>query len=419
MERRQGSQSEMEETAMRQVGIITLYHNNCNYGGALQAFALNQTVRDLGYRCRTIDYVPTGMPLKEKLVKKIRTDGLTAAAAAAVKISSGKLAARIGKAVDPEAAMEIRIRESNVAEFRKKRIPHTGPCTTEYIAGAAEAFDMFLCGSDQIWNVGSVNSFDPVYWLDFVPDGRGKASYAASMPMPALPEQEKGRVQSWLDRLDFISVREEQGKRLLSNLTDKEIRIVPDPVFLPDVSCWEEMAGERKIHEPYLFAYLLGDDGKMRSRITELAEKYGRKLVTAPFLTSRPRNCDREFGDVRVCGGPEDFLNMIRYADCVLTDSFHASVFSILFGTPFWAFRRGNPGGKRNMDSRLIHLTEAFGMADRLTSTDDLEMKMRTARQPDPESVRYTVEQERKRGRDYLKEILVSMEEKCRKEKAG
>ena len=113
---------------MRQIGIITLYHNNCNYGGALQAYALNQAVRELGYGCRTIDYVPTGMPLKEKLVRKRRTDGLTAAAAAAVKISCGKISARIGKAVDPEAAMEIRIRESNVAEFRKKRIPHTGPC---------------------------------------------------------------------------------------------------------------------------------------------------------------------------------------------------------------------------------------------------------------------------------------------------
>lgn len=417
IKRHQRSQWNMEGTAMRQIGIITLYHNNCNYGGALQAYALNQAVRELGYGCRTIDYVPTGMPLKEKLVRKIRTDGLTAAAAAAVKISSGKISARIGKAVDPEAAMEIRIRESNVAEFRKKRIPHTGPCTTEYITGAAEAFDMFLCGSDQIWNVGSVNSFDPVYWLDFVPDNRGKASYAASMPMPALPEQERCRVQGWLERLDFISVREEQGKKLLSNLTDKEIRIVPDPVFLPDAARWEEMAGERKIREPYFFAYLLGDDEKMRKDITELAEKYGRKLAAAPFLTSRPRKCDRDFGDIRVCGGPEDFLNMIRHADCVLTDSFHASVFSILFGTPFWAFRRGDPDGKRNMDSRLTHLTEAFGMADRLISTDDLEMKMRTAYQPDPESVMYIVEQERKRGRDYLKKILTSMEEKCRKEK--
>ena len=97
-------------------------------------------------------------------------------------------------------------------------------CTAEELPGIAEQFDMFLCGSDQIWNMGGAGRFDPVYWLEFVPPGKGRASYAASMPLPAIPERERETIRRRVRALDCVSVRGKSGKRLLEPLRDDEIQ---------------------------------------------------------------------------------------------------------------------------------------------------------------------------------------------------
>ena len=344
----------MEGTAMRQIGIITLYHNNCNYGGALQAYALNQAVRELGYGCRTIDYVPTGMPLKEKLVRKIRTDGLTAAAAAAVKISSGKISARIGKAVDPEAAMEIRIRESNVAEFRKKRIPHTGPCTTEYITGAAEAFDMFLCGSDQIWG-----GTDDIFYLQFGDSTVKRLAYAPSFGGLQPNKQLLLKIKEYLTDFTFVSSRERKGVELLQSLGYNEASLVPDPTILLSVSAYRDLESSCLAEDgKYLLLYLLGNEIPLEvNSIFDFAAKYGLKVK---YVASQGRmdHYPKLYPTI------EEWLELVDKASYVITNSFHGTVFSLTFNTPFLVIPVS--GVVSRMNNRISDLLVGCNLKERI-----------------------------------------------------
>ena len=396
---------------MKNVGIITLYHNNANYGGILQAYALSGAVTALGYGCSVIDYVQTPMRYPEKLKRKLKTEGpartVRTAAENVLRMAEKKTRRILGEKAQPE----IRAREEGAAAFRK-RIPHTETCTWKELPETAEKFDMFLCGSDQIWNMGAAGSFDPVYWLDFVPQDKGKASYAASMPLPAIPQSETDTIRRRVRALDCVSVREEQGRRLLEPLRGEDIPVVLDPVFLPETACWESLAGERLIREPYIYAYLLGNDKKAREELKKFSKEMNLQIVFTPYLQSEYRLCDSNFGDIRMCGGPEEFLNLIRYADFVFTDSFHASVFSILFEKQFWAFRRGSAGDRRNMDSRLESLTGMFGLSDRLISPEDLTDRVRRSRQLHFQTAKRVLEREKARSWEYLRYALHSMEEK-------
>lgn len=396
---------------MKRVGIITLYHNNSNYGGILQAYALNSAVCALGYDCRVIDYVQTPMRASEKLKRKMASEGLTGTVRTAVKNSARIVEGKVRRIYGRRARPEIRARENEAAAFRSK-IPHTEMCTAEELPRIAEQFDMFLCGSDQIWNMGGAGRFDPVYWLEFAPPGKGRASYAASMPLPAIPERERETIRRRVRALDCVSVRENQGKRLLEPLRDDEIPVVLDPVFLPETACWEQLSGERLIREPYIYVYLLGDDARQREAVKALSEEMKIQIVFTPYLQSEYRACDKSFGDIRMSGGPEEFLNLIRYADFVFTDSFHASVFSILFRKQFWTFRRGRKNDRRNMDSRLESLTEMFGLADRLIDTENLTQRVYASRHLHYRTAERVLAREKACSWDYLRNTLHSMEKK-------
>ena len=136
------------------------------------------------------------------------------------------------------------------------------------------------------------------------------------------------------------------------------------------------------------------------------------QIVFTPYLQSEYRACDKSFGDIRMSGGPEEFLNLIRYADFVFTDSFHASVFSILFRKQFWTFRRGRKNDRRNMDSRLESLTEMFGLADRLIDTENLTQRVYASRHLHYRTAERVLAREKARSWDYLRNTLHSMEEK-------
>lgn len=390
---------------MKRVGIMTLYHNNTNYGGMLQAYALCRTVESMGCSCRIIDYVQRPLPLAEKLRRRVAADGLRRTTAYAVTEAGRKFREKGMRICCGRVPEEVKERERHVAEFRAG-IPHTDPYTAEELAEAAEQFDLILSGSDQIWNLGGAGQFDPAYWLDFVPEGKEKAAYAASMPIPEIPGSQVGLVREWVRGLDCVSVREEQGRRLLEPLRGAPVPVVLDPVFLPEMKVWEKLSGGPLFRKPYLYAYFLGRDREKRKAAEEFAHLAGLQLVTTSFLTP---GCyaDRKFGDVRMCGGPEEFLNLIRYASFVLTDSFHAAVFAVLFQRPFRVFRRKEGDRSRNMDERIITLLEKTGMPECLTEPRDLAEALCGAdRIPDHQKAGQIICRERELSLAYLRAVL-------------
>lgn len=393
---------------MKKVGIVTLYHKNNNYGGILQAYALNKTVRELGYACETIDYAPSPMPLKEKLTRKVKQDGILAAVTTAVRLTARNMRKKAIRKSHASVMAKIYEREANMGAFRDSRILHTAATySNQTIAQTNEWFDIFLCGSDQIWNMGSAGSFDPVYWLEFASEDKRTASYAASMPLPKIPESEIFCIQNRVKKLNAISVREEQGRKLLEPLLGKEIPIVLDPVFLPDRSAFEELAENRVVREPYVFIYLLGDRKDTREAAADWAAKQGFKTAFIPHVLSEYRSCDKAFGDILIWdAGPAEFLSLIRHAEYVITDSFHAAAFSIIFNKEFWMFRRDSKENKRSMNTRLEYLAESFSIPNRLIAAKCLPQAAAESNKIDYAVLNEILKAEKERSIAYLRSAL-------------
>lgn len=356
---------------MKRAGILTLYHGNNNYGGVLQAYALSETITSKGAPCEVIDYKPSPMPLKIRIVHKIQEDGITTMMAAVFRISWRNFKDRLLHMATYSATQKIRKREEGLEDFRKNGISHSARVyDKENLSQTLERYDLFVCGSDQIWNPGSSGQFNGDYWLEFVPSDIRKVAYAPSLTVSSLTTSQRKNIRYWLSSFASVSVRETSAATLLKEVTkgmDMDITCVLDPVFLINGAQWKKFSAPRQIKGNYVFAYLLGDDKGQRGLIQKFAVEQKLKVVTIPYLQSRFRFCDLGFGDEKVYeADPKEFLSLIQYADYVFTDSFHGTVFSSLFHKKFWVLRRDTKGERRPMDHRVEGLMGLYGTEERL-----------------------------------------------------
>jgi hypothetical protein len=366
----------------KRVGIISLFHENINYGGVLQAYALRKVIADMGYVCEQIRYdlTPQNIPY-ESLSKKIPRLAKTHIATAiqnrkilqfvkkgfryvfstAVSIIFGKLYRNKRKAE----------RRKNFKEFSRKYVPSSKIYNENTIFEAADDYDIFVTGSDQVWNP---NWYSAAFFLPFAPDDKPKIAYAASVGVDTLTEEQYAFMQPMIQRLDSISVREENAVSMLEGMTDKKIEWVLDPTLLLSSEEWNEVAAENPVKEPYVFAYILGDRKDNQKCAKYFAKKKGLKLVTFPLTASRSIR-QAFFGDIHSYGGPDVWLSLIRDAEYVITDSFHAVVFSIVYRKRFVVLRRSVDGEKGSMNSRMYSLCKMFPeIEERVVSnnTEDL-----------------------------------------------
>ncbi len=346
---------------MKKVAIISLYHNSQNYGGVLQAFALNQAIEKFGLDAYQIDYVPDvkSGDKSEAASKYLKKHGL-------FRLMS-KTARSLGKGIYSKISYrhlkgEFRKRSKVFKDFRENRIKHTAPCTSETIQSLTVDFDGYICGSDQIWKPTVVND---AYMLSFVNREKIKFSYAASLSVDTLSEDEKFKYSIWLRDYKGISVRERQAVDLLSPLTDIPVQWVCDPTLLLTKKEWLShcAAYEQCEDKPYMFCYFLGDDSIHRKMATDYAKKNNLRIVTIPNLQKQPRAVDARFGDDRLYDvSPLDFVSLISGAEIVFTDSFHAVAFSLNLETPFFVFERG---AITSMNSRIESLLSMTKCEDR------------------------------------------------------
>ena len=223
--------------------------------------------------------------------------------------------------------------------------------------------DLYLCGSDQIWNVLYEAGRDPVFYLEFVKEGK-KASYAASFSFLDLPKEHFVRIQRSLQKFDAVSVRELQGKELVEKM-GVDAAWVLDPVFLLSVSEWDSLINRKEIlsYEPCDIKekYLLIYDFEGNAKLKEFAINYSRRHNLKIFaITDRfpLRYADKNFKNA----GPVDFIRMIKGCDCFISNSFHGTAFSIIFHKPFFVFNRE----KAKVNSRMQSLLQLFGLEDRI-----------------------------------------------------
>ena len=333
---------------MKKIGICACY-NTKNYGSMLQSLATGKKIKDLGYDYEFIRY--TRKPTIDLVIRSI-----------------GRIPERVhGKIVNierkkklkkyPEAAQGIAKRNRCFDTFMNQTFTSMSPRydTMPELKKAAVDYSAVLVGSDQLWRPeGYTTSF---YNLMFVPDNVPKIAYATSFGVSQIPESKKKIAKQFLSRMDYISVRELRASEMIKELIDRDVPTVVDPTLLFTGEEWNSIIPQKKIiDEKYIFCYLLGSNPQHREWVNELKKITGYKIVTIPFLDEFVES-DMTFGDYQIFdAGPAEFVNLIRNAEYVCTDSFHGSVFSILNHKQFVTFNRFSNESKNSRNSRIESL---------------------------------------------------------------
>lgn len=194
-----------------------------------------------------------------------------------------------------------------------------------------------------------------------------KISYAASISQPNLSPKAEQVYKEHLKDFFAISVREKNAVDIIKKITQKEIDYVLDPTLLLKREQWEMVASDRLIRDSYVFCYFLGGDNEIRNIAKEYAKKHNLTLVNMRHAAGHYHKADIDYGDIKMdAPSPNDFLSFIKDADMVFTDSFHASVFSLMFQRQFFVFERD---GHKNMSTRITSLMELFETDNRFCNT--------------------------------------------------
>ncbi|MGO2083601.1 polysaccharide pyruvyl transferase family protein [Vagococcus sp.] len=327
------------------VAICTINDNN-NYGNRLQNYALQEVIKSLGYEVKTIK---NNYTKQEKVIEKIISRDILF-----------KLKRKIKKMVKKDNEENVELKKNN--KLRKEKFDSfTKNYILEYeksiekknIESAYNEVNTFVVGSDQVWNY----EFSRFSELNFVPyknESQNLISYAASFGVSFVPNGLKRMYKENLKRFDSISVRELEGKKIVDTLLENNTtKVVLDPTLLLEKEKWEEFSkdSELNIFDDYILTYFLG----------ELSEKdidYIHKLSDEKKL--KILNLNDNNNDLLWTAGPLEFVSLFKNASIVLTDSYHACIFSIIFEKQFEVFERNS--NYTSMNSRMVTLFEELSL---------------------------------------------------------
>lgn len=368
------------------IGVITWWRNN--YGSILQAFALQKVMNNFeNVECEIISQYDRNPANRNNLIKKIKKNGI-----------SKTFKRSFWKFCFPK--MRERTATMNLFISRNLRISEK-IYNERSIYESNKIYDGFICGSDQIWNP-TLTKLDSMYWLTFVDTGKIKVAYAPSIGISNANPEEISKIRTNLSNFDGISCRELSGKNFINSiLEDRKCLKVVDPTFLVDKKVWDDISKKRLISCPYIFVYFLRCGKSQKKIVEKFAKKRKLKIVTIPFLEPENANLfELKFGDIKAWNAsPADFISYIRNAEYIFTDSFHSSVFSIIYNKEFYIFPKK---GEAQME-RLISLLEENNIGNRIINKyEDID----SLNSIDWEKTNQCIIDNRKISFEYLKEFF-------------
>lgn len=327
------------------IGILT-FHRAINYGAFLQAFALKHYLESLGHEVEMVDYWPEGHADAYSLFPHLKKHRSMLGKFKEL-ISS---ALRYGRAKKRKDGMQRLVsRYWGLNDTPRYVMPESL---------RQVSYDCVVYGSDQIWwksDMSSYPGFDPVYWGEYIPASVKKIAYAPSMGIIDLTQEDKARIKSWLGNFAALSVRESGLYEAIHDLTDKEITVVLDPVFLLSKEEWSKYC--RPIQKgKYILYYNLLPSKEGDRLVKQLKHKWGYKVVEVTGSVSAKKIKPRYVQTADAF----DFISLIKNAEFVVTSSFHGTAFSIIFEKQFYAIGFGKRVG------RVESLLSLFGIGNRL-----------------------------------------------------
>lgn len=387
---------------VKKVALVTCYFQH-NYGSQLQALATQMICDKLGVENETIridGLQPEINKAKYRYFLSRIGDVNT------VKDKMATVRKLIAKRMNGEYRSNLAVRDAIFSEFAEKRFRLSRLYASKAeLSNCAHEYSTFIVGSDQLWLPSNIAA--DYYTLNFVPDSVNKVAYATSFGVLKLPKSQAEAAKKFLPKIDSIFVREISGKNLINELTRREVPVVCDPTLLFDREEWNMLAPQkRRLTEPYVLCYFLGNNPQHRDWAKRLAEETGCKIVQLPNLDEYIKS-DNGFADYPLYDiSPLDFISLIRDADYVLTDSFHCTVFSALFSKIFFSFRRYRNDSLVSTNSRLYSLLDTFGTPERLLTANEkmddcLQMRI------DFDTVQMRIEYLREKSVCMLKEACV------------
>lgn len=366
----------------KKIGILT-FQNAYNYGAILQLYGLYSIIEQQGYNVKVINYKNEYFEdyyiCKYSLFKHNKY--------------SNRFKNILKVIGNPSIAFNANMRRKKIDVFLNKHVK-----TTEWIEKASLKklngnFDLFIVGSDQVWNMG-LSDYDSTYFLDFVESGKKKIAYAASIGKEYISGLEYDLMEKNLPLYSAISVRERRACELINQYFGKKVDVVLDPTLLQNKNFWSNIAEESgvKIKKKYILIYAVQQPTNLLDVAIKLATEKNYEIVS--IFGNNIKCKHRTIRNASI----EDFLYYIKNAEYTFVTSFHGLVFSILFNKEFYyELAKTVP----NNNSRLIDLCESLGVQgrevlDRALPESDIDWNI----------VNEKLEDERKKSIQWLESAL-------------
>ena len=317
------------------INTITFVHTR-NVGAALQATALYKYLAEEGYEVQVVDYRPEFFESQERL------------------ICFDSIPLFIKSVCLYPINFVTRLK---FERFIRKNIELTSVCRTTLDIQNLEQPDVFIVGSDQVWNK-AITNWDSGFFLDF-DSTAGKISYAGSVGQDVLDDAEMAVLKEKLRRVDFLSVRELELKRQLENFGIDKVSLVLDPVFLLDKQFYISKL-KKKVDYKYVLLYETTQNEQCFLTARMVADQLGCKIVQMNRIINKYK-ADKILPSV----SPEDFLSLIYYSDFVVTNSFHGTALSIVLEKSFYSVRLN----ERN--SRIDSILSELKLTNRMISNKE------------------------------------------------
>lgn len=329
------------------IGIFTFFQTN--YGAVLQAFALQHYLEQQpGTEVEIVDFTTPNHLLDHNVFQKQKTRN-------PISLLSYSFFTLIHY-------RQLKRRINRTWGFKKKHFHFTRRYSSvEDVLKNHPKEDLYITGSDQVFNPNA--RYVPVYYLDFEKGNGKKVAYAPSFGISKFNDEISAKISSYIKDFDFLSCRESEGAEYLSSLTGKEVPVVVDPVLLHDAEEWGKVATSPNYGKDYIFIYDLNGAENL-IKIAKNIQNHTKLPIVC--LTNNRRKIypvNKQMYDA----GPAEFLGWIRDASYVVTDSFHGTVFSLIFGKQFFTFI-----ALEKTSARIKNILKKVGLEDRIVTKKDL-----------------------------------------------
>lgn len=327
---------------------VVTWSGGTNFGTNLQAYALIEKLRLLGYDAS----------MKGSITGNINYFLHPAFVA-------DRIANKLKRNKNPKRVIsEDKEKEKKFREFCEIYLPRLNSHGKEQWKQVERDYLAFVTGSDQVWNP---NYFQSMMMLDFVKSNKiKKIAYAPSIGVSELSKQTRKKYRKLLSSYSAIGMREKQAADLISDISPVPVKTVLDPTLLLNDNDWNQLADKADVDKawdadkPYILCYFVGHRNDYCDYINLVKEKTGMNCIIIPMDVDLS-NC----GTVATGIGPKEFIWLIKNANIVCTDSFHATVFSIQYRKEFYVLKRFDDNSKTSQNGRLYEILDTYQLRSR------------------------------------------------------